>query len=235
MIVKNKPSITAFFPCYNDEHSIRLLIAEMDSILNKITNNYEIIVIDDYSQDNSREVLKNLSDKFKNLKLIFHSKNLGYGGAIKRGFKEASKDLIFYTDGDGQYDVKEFPLLLSLMTDDVNFINGIKMQRGDAEYRVIFGNLHKFITRWLFWLPITDVDCDFRLIRKNLVDKIKLTSNSGSVCVELVKKADKTGAVFREVSVHHFNRKFGTSQFFRLNKIIHTYFDLTRLWISIML
>jgi hypothetical protein len=122
-----------------------------------------------------------------------------------------------------------------LLSDDVDFVNGIKMTREDPEYRVIAGNLHKFLMRWMFWLPIIDVDCDFRLIRRHIIDKIELTSRSGSICVELVKKAERAGAQFREVSVHHHARRSGTSQFFTFSKISQTYLDLASLWIGLMI
>ena len=229
------PSISVFFPCYNDSKSIGKLVEDALSVLQQLTDNYEVIVIDDCSKDNSREVLKELSQKHKQLKLVFHKKNKGYGGALKSGFATASKDLIFYTDGDAQYDVKEMPLLHKLMTPDVNFVNGMKMGRGDAGYRVFFGNLHKFLNRWVFWLPVYDVDCDFRLIRKELLKKIKLESNSGSICVELVKKAERAGAIFRQVSVHHYERPYGQSQFFRLDRIVKTYIELASLWFRLMI
>lgn len=234
-MVKNKLSISVFFPCYNDGKSIIGLVEDTDKILKSITSDYEIIVIDDGSSDSSREVLRKAAKRFKRLKTIFHEVNKGYGGALQSGFRESSKELIFYTDGDGQYDVKELPILLSLMTPDVDFINGIKMERGDTAERVFAGNLHRFVTRWIFWLPIYDTDCDFRLIRKKIIDKIKLTSNSGSICPELVKKAQFAGAKFREVSIHHYERKHGRSQFFRLSKIISTYLDIGRLWIDLMI
>lgn len=234
MSTLKSPSISVFFPCYNDEKSIGQLVQNADQILKKIANDYEIIVIDDGSTDNSRKVLKNLQIDFKKLILVFHLTNQGYGGALKTGFKTASKELVFYTDGDGQYDVKELPLLISLMTRDVNFINGIKMGRGDTTGRVFFGNLHKFITRWAFWLPIYDTDCDFRLIRKSLLQKFELTQNSGSICVELVKKAELAGAIFRQISIHHYERPHGQSQFFRLDRIVKTYWDMVKLWARLM-
>ena len=166
----------------------------------------------------------------KIVKTVYHKKNRGYGGALRTGFNKAKYDLVFYTDGDGQYDVKELSLLYPLMSKDVNFVNGIKMERHDYAYRVIIGNLYALVMRWAFLLPIYDVDCDFRLIRKSLLDKINLTSNSGSICVELVKKAEKAGAKFRMVSVHHFPRMYGNSQFFRLDKLIQTFKELGILW-----
>ena len=179
----SKLSISAFFPCYNDEKSIGKMVDDTTLTLKSLTPNFEVIVIDDGSSDNSRKILKKLAQKNKSLKLVFHEKNKGYGGALRSGFAKASKDLVFYTDGDGQYDPTELSLLVTLMTDNVNFINGIKMGRGDAADRVFFGNLHKFLTRWAFWLPIYDTDCDFRLIRRSLLQKFVLTQNSGSIFV----------------------------------------------------
>lgn len=230
----NKLSISVFFPCYNDEKSISILVSDAFRVLKNICNDYEVIVIDDYSTDNSRKVLEKIQKKFKNLKLIFHKYNQGYGGTLKSGFKSALKDLVFYTDGDGQYDVKELPILYSLMTRDVNFINGIKMVRNDPNYRVVIGNLYSFIARWLFWLPIYDVDCDFRLIRRSLVKKIGLTANSGAVCIELVKMAQRAGGKFRQVTIHHFQRKYGSSQFFRPKRILFTLLEFVKIWFNLM-
>lgn len=231
---KKKLSISVFFPCYNDSKNIGKLVKDAFSVLKKLTNDYEVIVIDDGSKDNSRQILQRLAEKNNKLKLIFHEKNRGYGGALKSGFKAASKDLIFYTDGDGQYDVMELPILFSMMSKDVNFINGVKMARQDPTYRIFLGNLYSFITRWIFWLPIYDVDCDFRLIRKDLLRKLHLTSNSGSICVELVKKAQRENAKFRQVSVHHYERKFGQSQFFRFDRLFSTFKEISKLWLNLM-
>lgn len=228
-------SISVFFPCYNDSKTISNLVLNAITILKKITKDFEVIVIDDASSDSSRKILTKLAKKNPKLKLIFHEKNSGYGGALRSGFKAATKDLIFYTDGDGQYDVKELPLLLNLMTPDVDFINGIKMSRHDPTYRIILGNFYSLLARWMFWLPIFDVDCDFRLVRRALVEKLHLTSNSGSICVELVKQSQLQGAKFRQVSVHHFERKYGNSQFFRADRLIFTLWELINLWFKLII
>jgi glycosyltransferase involved in cell wall biosynthesis len=231
----HRPSISAFFPCYNDARSIEPLVRRAFEALPALADDYEVIVVNDGSTDDSAAVLARLAAEFPRLTLVSHPVNRGYGGALRSGFAHARKDLVFYTDGDGQYDVGELPLLMMLLTPDTDFVNGMKMTRQDPGYRVFAGNLHKFVTRWLFWLPISDVDCDFRLVRRRILDRVPLTQNSGSICVELVKRSHRAGAQFREVSVHHYARQFGESQFFRPSRIAKTYLDLARLWIRLML
>jgi glycosyltransferase involved in cell wall biosynthesis len=234
-VAVHPPSISVFFPCYNDGKTIADLVLEADRQLALVTDDYEVIVVNDGSSDDSAAVLRALAARLPRLKVVTHPVNRGYGGALRSGFANATKDLVFYTDGDGQYDVKELPVLLMLMTPDTHFVNGIKMTRQDTAVRIFVGNLHRFLMRWSFWLPINDVDCDFRLIRRSILERLELRSNSGSICVELVKHAQRAGAQFREVSVHHYARQFGESQFFRPGRILRTYLDITRMWIELML
>jgi glycosyltransferase involved in cell wall biosynthesis len=229
-----RPSISAFFPCYNDEKTIAPLVVEAEAQLKCLTDDYEIIVVNDGSRDGSAAVLAKLADTVPHLKVVTHEVNRGYGGALRTGFATASKDLVFYTDGDGQYDVKELPIMLAVLADDTDFANGMKMTRNDPAYRIFVGNFHKFLTRWAFWLPVDDVDCDYRLIRRSVIAKIDLRSDSGSICVELVKRAQRAGARFRQVSVHHYSRQFGSSQFFRPGRILQTYADLAWMWFLLM-
>jgi glycosyltransferase involved in cell wall biosynthesis len=230
-----KPSISAFFPCYNDAKTIGDLVVQADRVLGELTEDYEIIVVNDGSRDESASVLAALAKPVPRLRVVHHLINRGYGAALRSGFEHATKDLVFYTDGDGQYDVNEISILLMLLTDDTHFVNGMKMTRQDPPHRVFIGNLHRFITRWSFWLPINDVDCDFRLIRRSILDKIRLSSSSGSICVELVKQAQRAGAQFREVSIHHYARRSGVSEFFTPRRIIHTYADLAVMWVELMI
>ena len=229
-----KPSISAFFPCYNDAATIGDLVLQADRELRALSDDHEIIVVNDGSRDESASVLAALRARVERLRVVTHETNRGYGAALRSGFAHATKDLVFYTDGDGQYDVSEFPILLMLLTDDTHFVNGMKMTRQDPPHRVFIGNLHRFVTRWSFWLPITDVDCDFRLIRRSILDKLTLRSNSGSICVELVKQAQRAGAQFREVSVHHYARRSGVSEFFTPRRILDTYVDLAIMWVELM-
>src|SRR4029453_10198957 len=149
-------SISVFFPAFNDEQSIATLIAEAMALLPTLTDDYEVIAVNDGSQDRTGELLDKLRSTVPRLTVIHHPLNRGYGAALRSGFGAATKDLVFYTDGDGQYDVRELAVLLMLLTDDTDFVNGIKMTRQDPAYRVHVGNMHRFLMRWMFWLPISD-------------------------------------------------------------------------------
>lgn len=228
--MKQQHSISAFFPCYNDGGTIASMVSLMDLTLRKLTDDYEITVIDDGSSDHSREILKELEDKYDRLKVILHEKNRGYGGALKTGLYSATKELIFYTDGDFQYDVSEVTKLLPEMNEDVDVVNGYKIQRSDPFHRKIIGRTYHWIMKLMFGFEIRDVDCDFRLIRRSVFDKIELEYNSGVICVEMVKKIQDAGFRFAEVPVHHYFRSYGRSQFFNFKRIFKTGKDILKLW-----
>lgn len=229
-------SITAFFPCYNDSGTIGSLVILTDSVLQKITEDYEIIVIDDCSKDDSLDVLESLVADYPRLKIVKHGQNQGYGGALQSGFRSASKDWIFYTDGDAQYNVKELSLLVKAMQKgDVDIVNGYKIQRHDPFYRIVIGKIYHHTVKLAFGLKIRDVDCDFRLIKRSVFDKVKLTQNSGVICVELVKKIQSAGFRFAEVPVNHYFRTHGKSQFFNYKRILKVLWGLGRLWNKLVL
>lgn len=224
-----KYSISAFFPVYNDAKTIPNLVSKIIPILKSKTNDYEIILVNDGSTDNSAEALETLAKKFKNVRTIHHKRNKGYGGALKTGFANAKKELIFYTDGDGQYDVTEFKKLLPFI-DDVDIVNGYKIRRSDVLFRKIVGSLYRYLVNFLFNLKVKDVDCDFRLMKKKIFKNIKLESKSGFICVELMNKAHRLGFKVKDVPVHHFPRLEGRSQFFRPRKIVNVFSDLIEQW-----
>lgn len=230
-----KKSISVFFPCYNDKGTIATMVLESRNVLEKLADDYEIIVIDDGSTDGSRELLSNLQHDVSQLKLIFHEKNRGYGGALKSGFANATKELIFYTDGDGQYDVKELPKLYEKLVDSIDVVNGYKMKRADPWYRIFIGAIYQYFVKCMFQLPIKDPDCDFRLIRRKVFEKVKLESNTGTICVELIKKIQMAGFHFTEVGVSHYHRTYGKSQFFNFKRLFKTLVNLTGLWFELII
>lgn len=228
--MKKRNSISAFFPCYNDGGTIASMVGLMDLTMRRLGKDYEIIVIDDGSSDHSGEILKELAGKYDRLKVIFHEENRGYGGALKSGFYSAGKELIFYTDGDFQYDVSEITSLIAGMNDDVDIVNGYKISRSDPFYRVIIGRMYCWLIKLMFGLKIRDVNCDFRLIRRAVFDRIDLESNSGLICVEMVKKIQNAGFTFAETPVHHYPRAYGKSQFFSFKGMFEMGIGILNLW-----
>ena len=232
--MKNKFSISAFFPCYNDKGTIGKMVKDVAEVLKTLTDDFEVIVIDDGSTDGARDLLRRLEKELSYLKVVFHEKNQGYGGALQSGFKTASKNLIFYTDGDAQYNVKELPLLYEKMTDDVDIVNGYKIKRSDSFYRKILGRMYHWTVKILFRVPIRDVDCDFRLIRREMFDKINLTQKTGAICTEMITKIHRAGFKFIEVPVHHYHRIYGQSQFFTFRQVSSALISLLKLWWNII-
>lgn len=223
-------SLSIFFPVYNDWATIGSLVAQAITTAEKLIDDYEIILVNDGSEKMTVDVLDHLEKTYNKVRVIHHEQNRGYGGALRTGFKESKKDLIFYTDGDAQYDVSELTRLFDRMNGNVDIVNGWKIKRSDRYYRVWIGKVYHYFTRWLFGFKIRDVDCDFRLMKKEIFDNIKLESDSGLICVEMIKKMTDAGYVFDEVAVTHHFRPSGKSEFFNLARILRVVIDLIKLW-----
>jgi len=224
-------NISVFFPCYNDAGTIASMVVLAFKTLSEISGDYEVIVVDDGSTDASKAILEELKSRYNDkFRVITHSKNKGYGGALMAGFENASKEFVFYTDGDAQYDVRELKKLVLLMDNDVDVVNGFKMNRSDPYYRVLIGKFYQVLIKKLFGLKIKDVDCDFRLMRKNIFDKVRLEYNSGVICVEMIRKIQDAGFKFRETGVCHYFRAYGKSQFFNFQRVFKVALDIIDLW-----
>jgi len=229
----SKYSISAFFPVYNDWGTIPSIVLLVNSVLEKAASEYEIILVDDGSKPLTKAVLEQLEKKISKLRVITHEENRGYGGALKSGFYNAKYDLIFYTDGDAQYNPQELALLIEKFSDDVDVVNGYKISRSDPVYRKILGRLYHHITKMLFGFKIRDVDCDFRLMRRSIFDGLKLNYNSGVICVEMIARMTRRGARFAEVPVHHYYRVSGKSEFFNFKRVFSVIKNLVKLWYRI--
>lgn len=229
-MAKKLSSISVFFPAFNDEKTIGNLVEKAFQILPSVAQRYEVIVVNDGSIDKTAQVLENLAQKYQNFSVITHNKNQGYGGALKSGFRTAKGDYVFYTDGDGQYDVGELPKLVDKIDDGIDLVNGYKIKRGDSLFRIIVGQLYALWVRLFLGIRFADVDTDFRLFRKSILEKISLTRDSGAICAEILAKIQKVKGVIVSVPVHHYHRKYGSSQFFWPKRILKTIIDDLWLW-----
>lgn len=232
---QKQPGISVFFPAYNDAGTIASMVLAALRTCERLTDDYEVIVVENGSTDYTVEVLEDLVKSYDHLRIFTHREVLGYGGALQKGFKESSKELVFYTDGDAQYDPHELALLYTALRPEVDVVQGYKIARSDPLFRIIIGRTYHWIVKIAFGLPIRDTDCDFRLIRKSALARFDLKSKTGTIPLELVKKLTDSGAVFAEVPVHHYHRVYGRSQFFNLPRLWATGVNLLQLWVELAL
>jgi glycosyltransferase involved in cell wall biosynthesis len=222
--------ISAVLPAYNDGATIAGMVVTTRKTLVQVTRNFEIIVVNDGSSDSTSQVLEALKKQIPELRVIHHPSNRGYGAALRSGFSAATKEWIFYTDGDGQYDPLELIELVQALKINTDMVNGYKISRSDPFFRIVIGWFYNLITKGLFGLSLRDIDCDFRLFRRSIFDRISLESDSGTICVEMVKKFQNADCEFIEIPVHHYRRPVGSSQFFRWPHLWQTAKQYVDLW-----
>jgi glycosyltransferase involved in cell wall biosynthesis len=228
-------SISVFFPAYNDGGTIASMVLTALMTVRELADDYEIIVVNDGSADYTPQILDELARVHKEVRVIHHEQNKGYGGALRTGFSSATKELIFYTDGDAQYDARELKVLYPVLAEGVDMVNGYKISRSDPWYRTVIGRIYHWTVKLAFGLHLRDVDCDFRLMRRSIFDRVHLRSDSGVICVEMMKKIQDAGFVISEAPVHHYHRVYGRSQFFNFGRVFRVGRDLLKLWLELVL
>jgi glycosyltransferase involved in cell wall biosynthesis len=228
-----RPGLSVFFPAYNDGGTIASLVITALKTARRLTPDFEVIVINDGSADRTAEILDELARTYPEVRVVHHERNRGYGGALQSGFASATRDLVFYTDGDAQYDPAEMETLWQAFlrsADTVDMVNGYKISRSDPLHRIIIGRIYHHTVRVLFGLRVRDVDCDFRLMRRAIFDRVALEKTSGVICLEMMKKIQDAGFRIAEVPVHHYHRAYGRSQFFNFRRLAKTAVDVFKLW-----
>ena len=222
--------LSIFFPAYNDSGTIASLVITALRTARRLTPDHEVIVVNDGSADGTAEILEELASIYPQVRIVTHEQNRGYGGALRSGFASATRELIFYTDGDAQYDPSEMEALWRRFDQDVDLVNGYKISRSDPLHRVIIGRVYHHLVKTLFRLTVRDVDCDFRMMRRSIFDKVQLEKNSGVICLEMMKKITDGRFRIAEVPVHHYHRAYGKSQFFNFRRPYRTAIDVMKLW-----
>jgi glycosyltransferase involved in cell wall biosynthesis len=228
------PSLSVFFPAYNDGGTIASLVIRAVQVAGRLTPDFEVIVVNDGSSDATREIADELARTYPQVRAVHHPRNRGYGGALRTGFAAATKDLIAYTDGDAQYDPAEIEVLWNRLTPDADMVTGWKIARSDPWHRIVIGKLYHHTVRLLFRLRVRDVDCDFRLMRREIFDRVTLERDTGVICLEMMRKIQDAGFRVVEVPVHHYHRTHGQSQFFNFRRVFWTGVDVLKLWIRLV-
>lgn len=226
-----RPSVSIFYPCYQDWGTMGSMVLFTIQTAERLGIDYDFTIVDDGSNAHTKELLKEIEARFPQVNVVCHDNNRGYGGALRTGFASGSKEWIFYTDGDAQYDVRELELLLEKAGPDVDIVQGYKIQRHDPLHRIVIGRIYHWLVRIAFGLKIRDTDCDFRLIRRRVFDTVTLTSDSGVICAEMMTKFHRAGFRFVEVPVHHYQRAHGKSQFFNFPRLARVAWNLGGLWV----
>jgi glycosyltransferase involved in cell wall biosynthesis len=224
-----------FFPAYNDGGTIASLVIRAVQTVSRLTPDFEIIIVNDGSSDATREIADELARTYPQVRAIHHPRNRGYGGALRTGFTAATKDLIAYTDGDAQYDPAELEVLWQQLRTDVDVVTGYKISRSDPWHRIVIGRVYHHTVKLLFRLRVRDVDCDFRLMRREVFNRVKLERDTGVICLEMMRKIQDAGFHVVEVPVHHYHRAHGQSQFFNFRRVFWTGVDVLKLWVTLVI
>jgi len=221
--------ISVFFPAYNEAKNIERVVASALEVIPKLAREYEIIIVDDGSSDVTGELADALTRANVNVRVVHHERNLGYGAALKSGFKNSKYEFIFYTDGDGQFDINQMRGLIELI-DSADIAAGYRKKRMDPLYRRINAFAYNILIRFLFGLWHRDIDCGFKLLRKKIFEKITLESDGAFISAELLIKAKKENFRIKQIGVEHFSRRFGKPTGNHPKVVLQSFIELIKLY-----
>lgn len=220
--------ISVFFPCYNEEENVESLVQKTLKVLPRISDDYEVIVVNDGSIDKTAAIVESLANDNPKVRLVNHPINQGYGGALQSGFRAATKEWVFYTDGDGQFDITELPGLLDLI-DQADIITCYRIERAEAGIRKLNSWAWSRLVNRLFKLNIRDVDCAFKLYKREIFENIEMYSRGALIDTEILSRAKKAGYTMIQKGVHHYPRRAGTQSGANLRVIFRAFKELFRL------
>jgi glycosyltransferase involved in cell wall biosynthesis len=203
-------SISVFFPCYNEQENVGRTVEKTLVVMEKLNADFEVIIVDDGSNDGTGQIADEIAAGNSRVKVVHHQSNLGYGAALQSGFKAATKELVFYTDGDGQFDINEMPALLPLM-EQYDIVSCYRLNRRDSAIRKINGWCWTKLVCLMFGLKIHDIDCAFKLYKREIFDNIELSSTGALIDTEILARASRKGYSITQKGVHHYPRTAGLS------------------------
>jgi glycosyltransferase involved in cell wall biosynthesis len=225
-------SISAVIPAYNEERIIVRTAEAVDETLARLVDDHEVIVVNDGSRDATPRVVEELGRERPAVRLVSHAVNQGYGAALATGFAAATREYIFLTDGDRQFDVRELEGFLPLLA-QADVIVGYRRPRADPWQRRFFGWGWNLLVNTLFGHTARDVDCAFKLFPRRLLDDVHLHSTGHTLSPELLIKARRAGYRIAEVRVTHLPRTEGEAKGARVDHIIRSLLELVRLRMDI--
>lgn len=227
--LKRLAGLTVFLPSHNEEANVERVVAGFLAELPRVAENYEVVVVDDGSRDRTGEIADRLAAENPHVLVVHHPRNLGYGGAVNSGLHSGTQPFLLLADGDGQFDPSEMSKLTSRI-DDCDVVIGRRAQRADNLMRRINGKAWTGLARLLFGLQITDMDCGFKLFRREAVAGIVLQSNSAMITTELMARLAGRNARICEVDVTHLPRVAGEQTGNSPLVVLHAFRDMFALY-----
>jgi len=221
-------AISVFFPCYNEQQNVARTVESALAVLEKLDADFEVIIVDDGSSDKTGPIADEIAGRDDRVKVVHHAHNLGYGAALQSGFKAARKEFVFYTDGDGQFDMHEMPPLLPLM-EEYDIVSCYRLNRRDPLIRKINAWCWTKLVCLLFGLKLRDIDCAFKLYRREVFDHIDLSSTGALIDAEILARAVRKGYRVTQEGVHHYPRTAGTQTGARFRVIFRAFKELFEL------
>lgn len=226
---QKKINLTVFFPVYNDEKTIERVTKKAILVCKELAKKYEVIIINDGSPDNSGKIANQLALKYSCVRVIHHKKNLGYGAAVKTGFKNSKYEWICFTDGDDEYDIEDLRKMIKLK-DFYDLIITFRYKKLYSNKRIFISNIYNKILRWIFRTQYRDISTGLRLIRKDLLSEIHITSDSPFIGAEITIKTMLKGYRIGELGIQTFPRQFGSGSATSFKNIISTILDMRRMY-----
>ncbi len=223
------PELSAFMPAYNEERNIRWVTEDMLIKLRMVTDDLELIIVNDGSADKTGEIIDRLQERYPEVIAKHHSENLGYGAALKTGFSSCSSKYIFYPDGDGQFDSAEISGLIPLL-EKGDVVSAYRIDRKDPWNRILNAWIYNTFLLIFFKLNVKDVDCAFKLYKAEFFDNIQLKSDGALIDAEVLIKLSKQGAKIVQCSVHHYPRLAGEQTGSKLKVIFKTAKEILANW-----
>jgi glycosyltransferase involved in cell wall biosynthesis len=221
-------SISVFFPCYNEQGNVARTVQNAIDVLENLKADFEVIIVDDGSRDNTATIADEIAAQNNRIKVVRHPTNLGYGAALQSGFKAAKKDLVFYTDGDGQFDIKEMTPLLPLM-EKFDIVSCYRLNRQDPIVRKLNGWAWTKLVCFVFGFKIRDIDCAFKLFKTKIFENMDLSSTGALIDAEILARAVRKGCSVTQKGVHHYPRTAGEQTGANLRVILRAFKELFKL------
>ena len=227
--INGKPiSLTVFFPCYNEEANVTQTTLAAIKACERLVDDYEVIIVNDGSKDRTGEIADRLAAEFPHVRAVHNNPNRGYGGALQRGFKEATKDYVFYTDGDGQFDFSELDKVLPMIT-EYDIVSAYRMNRRDPLMRKVNAKAWGTLVNLIFRMGIRDVDCAFKVYPRRLFEEIEMCSTGALIDTEILARATYLGYSIGQIGVHHYPRTAGEQTGANLRVILRAFKELFQL------